>query len=60
MSLKAQIEAVLFLTDKPVRVQAIARIVNADVQVVRQLLLELIHDYENRSGGLEITQDNGY
>ncbi len=60
MSLKAKIEAVLFLTDRPIRAQAIARIVNDDVQIVRQTLLELIHDYETREGGLEIAQDNGY
>jgi segregation and condensation protein B len=60
MSVKAKIEAVLFLTDRPIHAAAIARIVNADVQIVRQTLLELIHDYEERGGGLEIAQDNGY
>ncbi len=60
MSLKAKIESVLFLTEKPVRAQAIARIVNEDVQVVRQAILELIHDYENRDGALEIADDDGY
>lgn len=58
--LKAKIEAILFLTDKPMRAQAIARIVNEDVQVVRQSLLELVHDYEERQSGLEIADDNGY
>jgi len=60
MSLKSGIEAILFLTDKPLRAQAIARIVNQDVQVVRQSILELINDYETRDGGLEITDDDGY
>ncbi|HEY9787864.1 MAG TPA: SMC-Scp complex subunit ScpB [Candidatus Obscuribacterales bacterium] len=60
MSLKAKIEAVLFLTEKPMRAQAIARIVNEDVQIVRQAILELIHDYEERAGGLEIADDDGY
>jgi len=60
MSIKSSIEAILFLTDKPLRAQAIARIVNLDVQVVRQHVLELIHDYENRESGLEITDDDGY
>ncbi len=60
MSLKAKIESVLFLTEKPVRAQAIARIVNEDVQIVRQAILELIHDYENRDGALEIADDDGY
>ena len=53
-------EAVLFLTDKPIKAQAIARIVNTDVQLVRQALLELMHDYEERNGGLEIADDEGY
>jgi segregation and condensation protein B len=60
MSLKSKIEAVLFLTDKPLRAQAVARIVNEDVQVVRQAILELINDYETRQGGLEISDDDGY
>ena len=60
MSLKSKIESVLFLTDKPLRAQAVARIVNEDVQVVRQAILELIHEYETREGGLEISDDDGY
>lgn len=58
--LKAKIEAILFLTDKPIKALAIARIVNEDVQVVRQAVLELINDYEARNGGLEIADENGY
>ncbi|HEY9717138.1 MAG TPA: SMC-Scp complex subunit ScpB, partial [Trichormus sp.] len=58
--LKAKIEAVLFLTDKPMKAQVIARTLNQDVNVVRQALLELIHDYEERKGGLELADDNGY
>lgn len=48
------------MTEKPVRAQAIARIVNEDVQLVRQAILELIRDYENRDGALEIADDDGY
>jgi segregation and condensation protein B len=59
-TIKAKVEAVLFLTDKPLRAAAIARIVNGDVQIVRQVLLELIREYEERNGGLEIAQDGGY
>ncbi|HEY9714440.1 MAG TPA: SMC-Scp complex subunit ScpB [Chroococcales cyanobacterium] len=58
--LKSKVEAILFLTDKPLRAQAIARIVNEDVQVVRASILDLIHDYEERGGGLEIADDDGY
>lgn len=60
MSLKARIEAALFLTDKPLAALAVAQLVNADVQVVRQTILELIHDYEERNSALEIADDNGY
>jgi segregation and condensation protein B len=42
------------------RAQAIARIVNEDVQIVRQAILDLVHDYEERASGLEIADDNGY
>src|ERR1700734_2826931 len=60
MSLKSRIEAILFLTDKPLKAQAVARIVNEDVQLVRQAVLELINDYEQRDGALEIADDEGY
>ena len=60
MSLKAKLEAVLFMTDKPLRAQAIAGIVGEDVQIVRQALLDLIHEYEERAGGLEIADEDGY
>jgi len=58
--IKSKIEAVLFLTDKPMKAAVIARTLNEDVQVVRQGLLELIHDYEERKSGLEVADDNGY
>ncbi len=60
MSLKAKIEAVLYLTDKPLRAQAIAGIVGEEVQIVRAAILELIHEYEERQGGLEIADEDGY
>jgi segregation and condensation protein B len=60
MSLKGKIESVLYTTDKPMKAQVIAQIINEDVQVVRQTLLELIREYEERDGGLEISDDNGY
>ncbi len=60
MSLKSRIEAVLFLTDKPMAAAAIAQLVNTDVQMVRQSILELIHDYEERNSALEIADDGGY
>jgi Predicted transcriptional regulator containing the HTH domain len=60
MSLKRQIEALLFLTDKPLKAQVIARSVNQDIQMVRQAMLELINDYEERNGAIEIADEDGY
>jgi segregation and condensation protein B len=60
MSLKLRVEAALFLTDKPLTALAAAQLVNADVQLVRQAILELIHDYEERNSALEIADDGGY
>jgi segregation and condensation protein B len=58
--LKNKVEAVLFVTDKALHAQAIARIINTDVQLVRQAILELINQYESGQTALEIAQDNGY
>lgn len=58
--IKGKIEAVLYLTDKPLRAQAISQIINVDVDVTRQAILDLINDYDERKGGLEIADDNGY
>ncbi|MDX2108523.1 MAG: SMC-Scp complex subunit ScpB [Candidatus Melainabacteria bacterium] len=58
--IKGKIEAVLYLTDKPLRAQAISQIINVDVDLTRQAILDLINDYEERKGGLEIADDNGY
>lgn len=60
MSLKAKVESVLFMSDKPLRAQAVATILGEELQSVRQALLELIHDYESRAGGLEIADEDGY
>jgi segregation and condensation protein B len=60
VQLKTHIEALLFLTDKPLKAQAIARTLNQDVQAIRQAMLELINDYESRNGALEIADEDGY
>lgn len=60
MSLRGKIESVLFLTDKPIKAQVIAKLIGEDLQLVRQSVLELIHDYEGRDGGLEIADEDGY
>ncbi len=59
-NIKAKVEATLFLTEKPLRAQAIARIVESDVDLVRRILIELIESYEQRDGGLEVADDDGY
>ncbi len=60
VQLKTHIEALLFLTDKPLKAQVIARTLNQDVQAVRQAMLELINDYESRNGAIEIADEDGY
>jgi segregation and condensation protein B len=60
VQLKSHIEALLFLTDKPLKAAVIARTLNQDVQAIRQAMLELIHDYEERNGALEIADEDGY
>jgi len=58
--IKAKVEAALFLTENPLKAQAVATMIGEDVNVVRQTILELIREYEDRQGGLEISDDNGY
>lgn len=60
MSLKNHIEALLFLTDKPIKAAVIARTLNQDVQDIRKAMLELINDYEARNSALEIADEDGY
>ena len=60
MSLKNHIEALLFLTDKPIKAAVIARTLNQDVQDIRKAMLDLINDYEIRNSALEIADEDGY
>jgi len=60
MSLKNHIEALLFLTDKPIKTAVIARTLNQDVQDVRKAMIDLINDYEDRNGAIEIADEDGY
>ena len=59
-SLKAKIEAVLFITAQALEVKDIAEILKEDEEVVEEALLELIMDYSSREGALEIDDENGY
>ena len=60
MTLKAKIEAVLFVTAKAMQVSEIAEILKEDELVVEDALLELIMDYSAREGALEIDDEQGY
>lgn len=60
MSLKARIEAVLFITAQALDVQDIAEILQEEPDTVEEALLELIMDYSAREGALEIDDENGY
>ena len=58
--LKAQVEAVLFVSDTPLKAGAISKMLNAPYDDVQSSLVQLIQEYEDRSGGLEIGTDDGY
>ena len=58
--LKAQVEAVLFVIDTPLKTGAIAKMLNASYDDVQSALVQLIQEYEDRNGGLEIGTDDGY
>jgi len=58
--LKAQVEAVLFVSDTPVKTGAISKMLNASYDDVQSALVQLIQEYEDRNGGLEISTDDGY
>ena len=58
--LKAQVEAVLFITDTPLKTGALAKMLNASYDDVQSSLVQLIQEYEDRNGGLEIGTEDGY
>lgn len=58
--LRAQVEAVLFVTDSPLKTGAIAKMLNASYDDIQSALVQLIQEYEDRNGGLEIGTDDGY
>ncbi len=58
--LKAQVEAVLFVSDTPFKTGAISKMLNAAYDDVQSALVQLIQEYEDRNGGLEIGTDDGY
>ena len=60
MSLKARVEAILFLNEKPQSATHIAARANKDINDVRQALAQLIQEYEERDSGIYIETDGGY
>lgn len=60
LDLKSQIEAILFVTDAPLKTGAIAKMLNASYDDVQSALVQLIQEYEDRNGGLEIGTEEGY
>lgn len=58
--LKAQVEAILFITDTPLKTGAISKMLNASYDDVQSALVQLIQEYEDRNGGLEIGAEDGY
>lgn len=58
--LKAQVEAILFVSDTPLKTGAISKMLNASYDDVQSALVQLIQEYEDKNGGLEIGTDDGY
>lgn len=58
--LKAQVEAILFISDTPLKTGAISKMLNASYDDVQSALVQIIQEYEDRNGGLEIGTDDGY
>lgn len=59
-TLKAKVEAVLFITSKAMQPSEIAEILQFDEEKVTEALLDLMFDYSSRNGALEIDDEDGY
>lgn len=58
---KAAIEAIIFASSEPLSSKNIAEIVNLDEHTVRQLVGDLIDEYQRNKKGIQIKEiDNGY
>lgn len=58
--LKAKIEAILFLSEKPLSAQNIAEQTGTDPDQIIQCLNQLMQEYEDRESGIMIDCANGY
>ena len=55
MSLKNQVEAILFALGKNIHIEEICKLVGADKKKVKKALKELYDDYEKREGAIMLT-----
>jgi segregation and condensation protein B len=60
MSLKARVEATLFVTGRAMNIKEISDTLKSPVDHVEEALLELIYDYNSREGALEVDDADGY
>lgn len=61
MSLKQQIEVILFWRSRAVSLNNLAESLNANPSEIKKALMDLIREYELREGGLQINfRENGY
>jgi segregation and condensation protein B len=58
--LKARLEAILFLSEKPRTTESLAQQCNTDTDLIIQALTSLVQDYEDRDGGIVIDCTHGY
>lgn len=58
-SLKNNLEAVLFISPRPLSVRRLASILEADEKTVQECLSELVQDYAARHGGVIIAEHEG-
>ena len=59
-TLKARIEAVLFITARAVSTDEISNILDVEKEDIEEAMLDLIMDYSSREGALEIDDEDGY
>ena len=59
-TLKARIEAVLFITARAVSTDEISNILDVEKEEIEEAMLDLIMDYSSREGALEIDDEDGY
>ncbi|MDJ0625477.1 MAG: SMC-Scp complex subunit ScpB [Candidatus Caenarcaniphilales bacterium] len=61
MSLKQEIEVILFWNSKPVTISKIAEVLDCNPTEVKKGLMDLVREYELRDGGLQISvRGHGY